>query len=122
MRHKLLFSTILAVRTLAAQKRVAPAELPALVAPQRSTAARLVLSWVPADAWERAAALADAAPPIAKVLDNLRVNRAQWAAWPAAGDHEAAALPTQKLVPFTALRKLLLVRTFHPHRARDALR
>jgi hypothetical protein len=77
---------------------------------------------VPADAWERAAALTDAAPPIAKVRDNLRVNRAPCAAWLAAVDDEAAALPTQKLVPFTAFRKLLLVRTFHPHRARDALR
>jgi hypothetical protein len=51
---------------------------------------------VPADAWE--------------------------SAWPAAYDHAATDLPTQKLVPLTAFPKLLLVRTFHPHCVRGALR
>jgi hypothetical protein len=51
---------------------------------------------VPADSWERAAALADAAPPIAQVVDTLRVNRAPWAARLAAGGDEAADLPTHK--------------------------
>jgi hypothetical protein len=120
-RHKLMFLTFLALRTLAIEK----SRLTHRARRLRCTTAGPDTSWVPADAWERAAALADEAPPIAQVLDNLCVNRASWArqaAWLAAGDFQTTALPTQTLLPLTAFRKLLLVRTFHPHCARSALR
>jgi hypothetical protein len=115
-RHKLLTSTFFAVRTLAAEKPVPPATS---VARQRSTAAGPAPSWVPADAWKRVAAISDAAPPIALVLDYLRVNRAPWAARIAAGELEVAELLALTLGPITAFLKLMLVPTLHRHNPRD---
>jgi hypothetical protein len=71
--------------------------------------------------WERAAAIIDAAPPIALIHDHLRANHIPPAAWIAPGDLDAIDLPTLTFVPITVPLKLRFVPILHSHPHHDAI-
>jgi hypothetical protein len=68
------------------------------------------------------AVISDTDPTIALVFEHLHVNRATWTVRIAAGELEVAEPPTLTLGPITAVLKMLLFPTLHPHRTRDSFR
>jgi hypothetical protein len=118
-RHKLLFSTLMAIRVLVSEKKISTAELAYMLSPQPSKEQN-PYDWLPTSIWSILAPLPNIAPQFQKVIDDIPDHQETWKKYYNSTQGELEVLPHSKyLSPF---QKLLILRVFHLHRVREGLR
>ncbi|KAK8888098.1 hypothetical protein M9Y10_039159 [Tritrichomonas musculus] len=118
-RHKLLFSTLMAIRILLSEKKILSAELAYLLSPTPSKEKNQT-DWLPDEIWSLLRPLPDISPSFGKVLQTLKENENEWKKYFNSNQPENEIIPKSK--KFSAFQKLIILRVFHLHRVREGLR
>lgn len=118
-RHKILFSTLLAVRILFSDEQISSSELAFLLQPIPSEE-KNPFDWLSQDIWIYLASLPSVSTSFQNLVSSLRNNPEKWQAYLKLTTPEQEKIPLEaKLTPF---QRLLLLRVFHLHRVREGLR
>lgn len=119
-RHKLLFSTLMSIRILFSQKKIASGELAYLLSPQPSKDSNPYSDWLPDSIWSILTTLPSISSAFIPILENVKTDQTFWKHYYNSTQGELEILPNSKrLTPF---QKLLILRVFHLHRVREGLR
>jgi hypothetical protein len=118
-RHKLLFSTLLAVRVLMAEKKMTGPELSFLLSPTMSSEPKQV-PFVPNEIWPYLAYLPSVSSAFQYLIDDISHNEKKWTQYIESTNAECHTIPYP--YPLTSFQKFLLLRVFHLERVQAGLR
>ncbi|KAK8861158.1 hypothetical protein M9Y10_012853 [Tritrichomonas musculus] len=118
-RHKLLFSTLMATRICVAEKRISGAELAFMLQPN-PVKEPPIFDWIPDDVWPLVCALPGVSETFKNIVQSIKNNEAKWKTYLMSNEAENDPIPYEE--PLSDFEKLLILRVWHLHRAREGLR
>ena len=118
-RHKLLFSTLMAIRILVSEDKISTSELAYMLSPRPSKESNPV-SWLPDSVWSMMKPLEELSPVFKPVIDSLKSDTDAWKRYFNSTQAEQEVIPNSKKL--SAFQRLMVLRVFHLHRVREGLR
>ncbi|EAY20056.1 Dynein heavy chain family protein [Trichomonas vaginalis G3] len=117
--HKMLFSTLMAVRILMSEGKINSSELAFLLSPT-GTKDPNPTDWLPEDIWHLLGVLPSLNPLFQQLVDSLKDKADEWQAYLKSSTPENENFPLKKKL--SNFQQLLILRVFHLHRVREGLR
>ena len=120
-RHKLLFSTLMAVRILLSEKKISTTELAYILSPTPSKEQNPI-NWLPDDVWQLLKPLPDISSKFKDIINSITdpKEEGKWKTYFSSTQPENEVIPLDKTL--SAFQKLVILRVFHLHRVREGLR
>ncbi|OHT14597.1 Dynein heavy chain family protein [Tritrichomonas foetus] len=117
-RHKLLFSTLMAIRIMFSEKKIGGSELAFLLSPSVSNEPN-EFNFLSNEVWSMLIPLQEIAPPFKNIVNEMRgPNKSKWIKYIESHNPVKEIIPLDNL---TSFQKLLILRIFHLERVRDGL-
>jgi len=118
-RHKLLFSTLMAIRLQLLEKKISTQELAFLLSPIPSKDSNPT-KWMPDEIWQYFILLPTLSENFFGILETINSHQDEWISYIHSETPETASFPFKKKL--SLFQRLIVLRVFHLHRVSEGLR